>query len=95
MTGRLRRPLGSRILHFECPPNDWTLASTTRITNLLHFECPPHRQGPNDLPPGDGPWGAAVAQGDLWGDYEAVGAGERGILCAPEHTGKDGSANMC
>jgi len=75
--------------------DDWTLASTTRITNLLHFECPPHRQGPNDLPPGDGPWGAAVAQGDLWGDYEAVGAGERGILCAPEHTGKDGSANMC
>eukprot|EP00285_Hemiselmis_virescens_P005975 CAMPEP_0173390460 /NCGR_PEP_ID=MMETSP1356-20130122/14956_1 /TAXON_ID=77927 ORGANISM="Hemiselmis virescens, Strain PCC157" /NCGR_SAMPLE_ID=MMETSP1356 /ASSEMBLY_ACC=CAM_ASM_000847 /LENGTH=69 /DNA_ID=CAMNT_0014347859 /DNA_START=14 /DNA_END=223 /DNA_ORIENTATION=- len=47
--------------------------------------------GPNDLPPGPGPWGAAVSQGDLWGDYSAVGAGDRGILCAPE---KD-SANMC
>jgi hypothetical protein len=43
--------------------------------------------GPNDLPPGDGPYGNPVSQGDLWGDYSAVGSGVRGNLCAPEQEG--------
>ena len=44
--------------------------------------------GPNDLPPGDGPYGSAVNHGDLWGDYTAVGFGVRGNLCAPESEGE-------
>ncbi len=43
--------------------------------------------GPNDLPPGDGPYGSPVGQGDLWGDYTAVGFDVRGNLCAPEKEG--------
>mmetsp|Transcript_64989 Transcript_64989/g.148843 ORF Transcript_64989/g.148843 Transcript_64989/m.148843 type:complete len:82 (-) Transcript_64989:262-507(-) len=41
--------------------------------------------GPNDLPAGDGPYGAAVGEGDMWGDYTATGAaGGPGSYCAPE-----------
>ena len=43
--------------------------------------------GPNDLPPGPGPYGAPVGSGydyPIWGDYTAVGFGNRGDLCAPE-----------
>jgi hypothetical protein len=43
--------------------------------------------GPNDLPPGDGPYGSPVAQGDLWGDYTAVGFGIPGALVPPESAG--------
>jgi hypothetical protein len=43
--------------------------------------------GPNDLPPGVGPYGSPVGQGDLWGDYTAVGFDVRGNLCAPEAEG--------
>ena len=44
--------------------------------------------GPNDLPPGLGPYGAPVDHGDVWGDYTAVGLGSPGKLPAPESDGE-------
>lgn len=60
--------------------------ATIRQTQALLSSFQPTMliSGPNDFPPGAGPYGDAVAQGDLWGDYQPVGTGDRGALCAPE-----------